>query len=186
MTPTHQRLTAIFLAAASCALASAASALTPAEQTGMVAAHNQWRREAGVPDVQWSASLAASAQTGPTICGKSKPAICATAATGNSAKTSIGPARFVIPPARPNPRLSRPRKSPIVGATKNAITITLATPAPAAKSAAITRKWCGKPPPTSAAPKRCAATNRKCGCANTARRGIGAGRSLIEQRGDRE
>jgi pathogenesis-related protein 1 len=58
MTRTHRTLTAIFFAVTSCA----AFALTPTEQTGMVAAHNQWRREAGVPDVQWSENLAASAQ----------------------------------------------------------------------------------------------------------------------------
>lgn len=41
---------------------SAALALTPAEQAEMVAAHNRWRQEAGVPAVKWSAAVAASAQ----------------------------------------------------------------------------------------------------------------------------
>jgi pathogenesis-related protein 1 len=39
-----------------------AYALTPAEQSEMVAAHNQWRQEAGVPELKWSASLATTAQ----------------------------------------------------------------------------------------------------------------------------
>ena len=41
---------------------NAAYALTPPEQTEMVAAHNKWRQEAGVPEVKWSASVAAPAQ----------------------------------------------------------------------------------------------------------------------------
>jgi pathogenesis-related protein 1 len=41
---------------------SAAHALTPVEQAEMVDAHNRWRRELGVPEVRWSANLAASAQ----------------------------------------------------------------------------------------------------------------------------
>jgi pathogenesis-related protein 1 len=39
-----------------------AHALTPREEAEMVAAHNRWRREAGVPAVQWSATVAANAQ----------------------------------------------------------------------------------------------------------------------------
>ena len=42
--------------------ASAARALTVDEQVEMVAAHNKWRQEAGVPDVQWSPAIAATAQ----------------------------------------------------------------------------------------------------------------------------
>jgi pathogenesis-related protein 1 len=49
--------------AAGMCVVSLASALTPDEQAGMLAAHNQWRKEAGVPDVKWSSSLAATAQT---------------------------------------------------------------------------------------------------------------------------
>jgi pathogenesis-related protein 1 len=41
---------------------SAAHALTPAEQSEMVAAHNQLRREVGATDIKWSASLATTAQ----------------------------------------------------------------------------------------------------------------------------
>jgi pathogenesis-related protein 1 len=39
-----------------------AVALTPTEREDMVAAHNRWRREAGVPAVRWSPAIAASAQ----------------------------------------------------------------------------------------------------------------------------
>lgn len=43
--------------------ANAALALTPVEQAEMLAAHNRWRQQAGVPEVQWSAALAANAQS---------------------------------------------------------------------------------------------------------------------------
>ncbi len=44
------------------AVATAAHALTPAEQGAMLAAHNQWRQAAGVPHLRWSAPLANTAQ----------------------------------------------------------------------------------------------------------------------------
>lgn len=52
----------LLLAALSALAAHTAYALTPAEQQEMVAAHNIWRREAGVAEVKWSATLAVSAQ----------------------------------------------------------------------------------------------------------------------------
>jgi pathogenesis-related protein 1 len=59
----HPALTAAELLIAACAtLASAAHALTPPEQSEMIAAHNRWRQAAGVPDIRWSPPLAATAQ----------------------------------------------------------------------------------------------------------------------------
>lgn len=45
-----------------CASVFSAHALTPVEQSEMVAAHNQWRQEVGAPEVKWSANLATTAQ----------------------------------------------------------------------------------------------------------------------------
>ncbi len=42
--------------------AVAETLLTPTEQTEMVAAHNTWRSRVAVPDLQWSSSLADTAQ----------------------------------------------------------------------------------------------------------------------------
>ncbi len=44
-------------------LTNSSFALTPAEQSDMVAAHNRWRQEVGAPGVKWSAPLAATAQS---------------------------------------------------------------------------------------------------------------------------
>jgi pathogenesis-related protein 1 len=54
--------TTLGLMAVSAFFASTADALTLPEQTDMVAAHNRWRQEAGVPEVRWSPPLAATAQ----------------------------------------------------------------------------------------------------------------------------
>lgn len=53
------------LALAMCAAgvpAATAQPLPSAEQDAMVAAHNQWRRTTGVPELRWSAPLADTAQ----------------------------------------------------------------------------------------------------------------------------
>jgi pathogenesis-related protein 1 len=52
----------VLLLVAGAAVVGAAYALTPPEQADMVAAHNQWRQEAGVPGLKWSAPVAAAAQ----------------------------------------------------------------------------------------------------------------------------
>ena len=52
----------ILLLIAGCACVGTAHALTPTEQSDMVAAHNQWRQEIGAPELNWSASLATTAQ----------------------------------------------------------------------------------------------------------------------------
>jgi pathogenesis-related protein 1 len=50
------------LAIAAAALAFPSSVLDTAQQNEMVAAHNQFRRTVGAPDLRWSASVAATAQ----------------------------------------------------------------------------------------------------------------------------
>ncbi|HET7871182.1 MAG TPA: CAP domain-containing protein, partial [Terriglobales bacterium] len=50
------------MAIAAAALVFPSSMLDTAQQNEMVAAHNQSRRAVGVPDVQWSGSVAAKAQ----------------------------------------------------------------------------------------------------------------------------
>jgi pathogenesis-related protein 1 len=51
-----------FVALAALATPVTAQALTPAEQSAMVAAHNQWRKADGVADVRWSDALAATSR----------------------------------------------------------------------------------------------------------------------------
>ena len=58
----HAVINTLRITAVSAAFASTAHALTPPEQTEMVNAHNRWRQQVGVPDVQWSPPLAATAQ----------------------------------------------------------------------------------------------------------------------------
>jgi pathogenesis-related protein 1 len=58
ISPTKLMAAAVWGAAGACG----AQTLGVAQQAEMLAAHNTWRREAGVPDVSWSPALAASAQ----------------------------------------------------------------------------------------------------------------------------
>lgn len=55
-------LTNVFVLAMAVALFAPDSVLDTAQQTEMVAPHNRWRKEIGVPAVSWSADLASKAQ----------------------------------------------------------------------------------------------------------------------------